>query len=262
MPEFKQEDSTAFKAASQLQDASGRRRVYKTREQTATPQTRSPIPLRSAGGRHDDRETLRSPNPRFPLYIVSKGRVNTRFTSRALEATRTVLHRRGARARRVRSGDRPEENSRSIKLFNATTIRSTASAFGRAAPQPACNFARARARERRRFTRSWTITFAGSFAFTITQGPRRRRYRFSLDEDFVSRYENVGIAGPNYFIAASRKTKIALRFTNTRIYSRNLIRTDLSLRQRGRYNEDTDLSLRYSRAVGRRCSSTRFFSTR
>lgn len=35
---------------------------------------------------------------------------------------------------------------------------------------------------------------------------------------------------------------------NTRIYSCNLIRTDLPLRWRGRYNEDTDLSLRLLKA--------------
>jgi len=63
-------------------------------------------------------------------------------------------------------------------------------------------------------------------------------------EDFVLRYENVAIAGPNYFMFASRKSKMAAFVLNTRIYSCNLIRNDAPYRWRGRYNEDTDLSIR------------------
>lgn len=63
-------------------------------------------------------------------------------------------------------------------------------------------------------------------------------------EDFVSRYANVAMAGPNYFMFASRKAKVPPFTLNTRIYSCNLIRNDLPYRWRGRYNEDTDLSLR------------------
>ena len=64
-------------------------------------------------------------------------------------------------------------------------------------------------------------------------------------EDFVLRYTNVGMAGPNYLMFASRKSPNRNPFVlNTRIYSCNLIRNALSYRWRGRYNEDTDLSLR------------------
>jgi len=63
-------------------------------------------------------------------------------------------------------------------------------------------------------------------------------------EDFTLRYENVAMAGPNYEMFAPRKTKVPPFVLNTRIYSCNLIRNDLSYRWRGRYNEDTDLSLR------------------
>jgi hypothetical protein len=67
-------------------------------------------------------------------------------------------------------------------------------------------------------------------------------------EDFVLRYANVAMAGPNYFMFASRKSKMPPFITNTRIYSCNLIRNDTSFRWRGRYNEDTDLSLRMLKA--------------
>jgi len=62
-------------------------------------------------------------------------------------------------------------------------------------------------------------------------------------EDFVLRYTNVAMAGPNYFFFAPRKTKQPPFITNTRIYSCNFIRNDIQFRWRGRYNEDTILSL-------------------
>ena len=63
-------------------------------------------------------------------------------------------------------------------------------------------------------------------------------------EDFCERYTNVAMAGPNYFMFAVRKSKDTPPFyLNTRIYSCNLIRNDYPRRWRGRYNEDTILSL-------------------
>ena len=67
---------------------------------------------------------------------------------------------------------------------------------------------------------------------------------FRVMEDFVERYENVLMAGPNYEQFVSRKSKYPPFVLNTRIYSCNLIRNDAPYRWRGRYNEDTDLSLR------------------
>ena len=46
-----------------------------------------------------------------------------------------------------------------------------------------------------------------------------------------------------FFAGGSRRKKPPYRL-NTRIYSCNLIRNDVPYRWRGRYNEDTDLSLR------------------
>ncbi|MAE54572.1 MAG: hypothetical protein CMK23_01115 [Porticoccaceae bacterium] len=68
---------------------------------------------------------------------------------------------------------------------------------------------------------------------------------FRASEDFVDRYENIAMSGFEYrfFAGGSRRKKPPYR-TNTRIYSCNLIRNDVPYRWRGRYNEDTDLSLR------------------
>ena len=67
---------------------------------------------------------------------------------------------------------------------------------------------------------------------------------FSAMEDFVDRYSNVPIAGPNYnaFVKSTEPTP-PFR-TNTRIYSCLLIDNHAGYRWRGRYNEDTDICLR------------------
>lgn len=67
-------------------------------------------------------------------------------------------------------------------------------------------------------------------------------------EMFVERYENVAMAGPNYFMFAYRRERRPPFILNTRIYSCNLIRNDVPFRWRGRYNEDTILSLDMLRA--------------
>jgi len=67
---------------------------------------------------------------------------------------------------------------------------------------------------------------------------------FHVIESFVMRYENIAQAGMNYAIfCPSTEGRPPLIF-NTRIYSCILIRNDIPYRWRGRYNEDTDLSLR------------------
>jgi hypothetical protein len=61
---------------------------------------------------------------------------------------------------------------------------------------------------------------------------------------FVDRYENIAISGFNYDFFAKARQKIPAYYMNTRIYSCILIKNDIPYRWRGRYNEDTDLSLR------------------
>ena len=67
---------------------------------------------------------------------------------------------------------------------------------------------------------------------------------FRACEDFVDRYTNVYLAGPAYDFFALAKTLMPPFVRNTRIYSVLLIQNDMPYRWRGRYNEDTDLSLR------------------
>ncbi len=72
---------------------------------------------------------------------------------------------------------------------------------------------------------------------------------FRAAEDFVDRYENVALAGFSYRFEGFQQRAINPPFQlNGRIYSCILIKNDLPLRWRGRFNEDTDLSLRCLKA--------------
>ena len=67
---------------------------------------------------------------------------------------------------------------------------------------------------------------------------------FRAAEDFVDRYENIAIAGFNYYSFCKSTDSVPAFSLNTRIYSCILIKNDVPYRWRARYNEDTDLSLR------------------
>ncbi len=71
---------------------------------------------------------------------------------------------------------------------------------------------------------------------------------FRVIEDLTLRYENVPLSGMQYEMFTPCLAKIAPLVINTRIYSCILIQNSLPFRWRGRYNEDTDLSLRVLKA--------------
>lgn len=67
-------------------------------------------------------------------------------------------------------------------------------------------------------------------------------------ERFADQYANVAIAGLNYEFFADRRTVSPPFRANTRVYSCILIDNAIPFRWRGRYNEDTDLCLRALKA--------------
>lgn len=71
---------------------------------------------------------------------------------------------------------------------------------------------------------------------------------FRVMEDYVLRYDNIAMAGPQYTKFIPYKDLRKPLEWNTRLYSCNLIRNDIPFRWRCRYNEDTDLSLRILKA--------------
>jgi len=66
---------------------------------------------------------------------------------------------------------------------------------------------------------------------------------FRCCEDFTDRYSNIGLSGMNYHSFCKATDPIPPFYLNTRIYSCILIDNTLPYRWRGKFNEDTDLSL-------------------
>lgn len=193
--------------------------------------------------------------PKYPLYIVSKGRWQSRLTMKALERMglpyfvvveaqeaddyRAVLDPTLATVLIL-----DPTYQRDYDVFAETPgVTSTGSG-------PARNFAWDHA-SANGAARHWVIddNIAGFFRLNNNlKVPVRTGSVFRAMEDFVDRYVNVAMAGPQYFRFVPRKDVHPPFTLNTRIYSCNLIRNDVPFRWRGRYNEDTDLSLRMLKA--------------
>lgn len=62
-------------------------------------------------------------------------------------------------------------------------------------------------------------------------------------EDYCDRFQNLGMAGPQYAMFVTRKKGYQRVIWNTRIFSCNLIRNDIPFRWRSRFNDDVILSL-------------------
>lgn len=96
--------------------------------------------------------------------------------------------------------------------------------------------------------RHWTVD-DNIQSFCRTNMTRRLQVKggnfFNAMEDFVDRYDNIAMAGPHHvgFVKVGW-SDIPAFLLNTRVYSCILLDTTLDYRWRGRYNEDTDLSLR------------------
>lgn len=66
---------------------------------------------------------------------------------------------------------------------------------------------------------------------------------FRCMEDFVDRYENVALAGPNYEMFAPNGTQCPPFWVNTHVYSCTLVNAAIPFRWRSCLNDDTDLCL-------------------
>lgn len=190
-------------------------------------------------------------NPQFPLYIPSKGRFNIRLTSDYLSVMgvphNIVVEEQEYDDYLSETKDNPyvtllildKKYQDEYETFD--TLGDTKSK----GPGAARNFA-------------WDHSTANGFSHhwvmddNIMSFRRMNKNRqikvstgaiFKAMEDFVLRYKNVAMAGPQYFMFAPRKAKLPPFTVNTRIYSCNFIKNDVPFRWRGRYNEDTDLSL-------------------
>jgi hypothetical protein len=188
-------------------------------------------------------------NPRYPIYIVSKGRADSRLTSKALESINVPYYIIVER----------DEYDLYAKVIHPDKILTLPPQYheqyepcdehGRTkplGPGPARNFAWDIS-SLSGYQRHWVMDdniasfnrLNRNLMVKVTNGAI-----FAAAEDFTDRYTNLAIAGFNYDFFAKAKEPLPAFVLNTRIYSCLLIDNALPYRWRGRYNEDTDLSLR------------------
>jgi hypothetical protein len=188
--------------------------------------------------------------PQFPLYIPSKGRHEYMVTSKALSKM-GVRHYVIAEPqevdayRRASSGLLCDIIELDLSFKENYELCDSLGLSKSTGPGPARNFAWEHSKALG-FDWHWVMDDNLQYFARMTRNERIKTNSPAMwraMEDFVLRYKNVGMAGPNYSMFAFGASKLPPFITNTRIYSCNLIRNDLIYRWRGRYNEDTILSL-------------------
>lgn len=187
-------------------------------------------------------------NPEYPIYIVSKGRWDSRLTSKALERMGVpyfiiVEEQEWRNYAEVIDSQKililPQAYLDNYDTFDGVQINKGSGS--------ARNFAWDHSMLKIGAKRHWVLDdniphfgrINKNLLIRVTSGTI-----FMCAEDFVDRYENVALAGFNYDFFAQTRTKLKPFVLNTRIYSVLLIDNLIPYRWRGRFNEDTDLSLR------------------
>lgn len=175
-------------------------------------------------------------NPSYPVYIISKGRWESRATIKALTKIGVPFH----------VVIEPQEYDQYAAVVDPETILTLPFSDLGQGSIPARNWVWEHAISAGA-DRHWILDdnlyyffrLTGNIKYQVDSGAA-----FKAIEDFVDRYENVALAGMQYEMFAPRIEKHKPFILNTRIYSCILIKNDIPYRWRGRYNEDTDLSLR------------------
>lgn len=175
-------------------------------------------------------------NPKYPVYIISKGRWELRHTSRALELRRIPY----------RIVIEPQEYDQYAAVINPDRILVLPFSNLGQGSIPARNWvwehSIAVGAERH-----WILDDNISHFYRMHQNVRyytKSGTTFRVIEDWCDRYENIALAGMQYKMFSNQNRHMPPVLLNTRIYSCILVKNDLPYRWRGRYNEDTDLSLR------------------
>lgn len=175
-------------------------------------------------------------NPKYPIYIISKGRWQSRLTSKALEEMKVPY----------RIVIEPQEFEQYASVIDESKIIVLPFSNLGQGSIPARNFVWEHSLNEGH-ERHWILDdnirafrrYNDDIKYIVISGTI-----FKCAEDFTDRYENVAISGFQYssFMAYNRQKR---PFTiNTRVYSCLLIKNDIDYRWRGKYNEDTDLSIR------------------
>ena len=179
-------------------------------------------------------------NPKYTVYIISKGRWESRQTSIGLEKMKVPYY----------IVIEPHEYKQYSKYIDKKKILVLPFSNLGQGSIPARNWVWQHSKskgDKRHWIMDDNIPYFNrlnrNYQIRVTSGTI-----FKIMEDFVDRYENVALAGPSYDFFTIAKTKMPPFVINTRIYSVILIKNDIDFKWRGRYNEDTDLSLRVLKA--------------
>jgi hypothetical protein len=180
--------------------------------------------------------------PEHPMYIVSKGRADSMFTSRSLSRME-IPHYIVIEPQDLDSYDAALDN---FNMRDYVTLLVAPFSNHGDGPGRARNWAWDHSISIGA-TSHWVLDDNISDFYRLHNNERIRfesGVGFQVMEDFVGRYDNVYIAGPQYRFFIDPNQKYPAYVANTRIYSTLLIRNDCKHRWRGRYNEDTDICLR------------------
>ncbi len=175
-------------------------------------------------------------NPRYPVYIISKGRWESRLTSKALEA-RSVPYRIVIEPQEYEQYAAVIDPAKILVLPFSNLGQGSISARNWVWEHSTSEGA----------ARHWILDDNVRNFFRLYKNelyPTKSGTTFATIEDWCDRYTNIALAGMQYLMFSTRKAKIDPVRLNTRIYSMILIQNNIPYRWRGRYNEDTDLSLR------------------
>jgi len=177
-------------------------------------------------------------NPRYPIYILSKGRWEARITSKWFEYMKVPYYI-------VIEPQEYEQYSSVIARHKIIVLPFSNLGLGGI---PARNFIWEHAKSSG-VKRHWIMddNIRGFQRFNHNQKVLVDNGAiFAAMEDWVDRYENIAIAGPHYdyFVVRKQAATINPYLLNSRVYSCLLIQNDLPYRWRGKYNEDTDLCIR------------------
>lgn len=190
--------------------------------------------------------------PRHPVYIVSKDRSASMKTSRAL-ASMNVPHYIAIE---------PQDEDKYETALDHFDIRSHVTLL----VAPFSNHGDGPGRARNwcwdhsvsiGANKHWILDDNINHFYRLNRNVRIRVDSgaiFRAAEDFVDRYENVPVSGFQYRFFIAPESAYPAFVKNTRIYSTLLIDNKCPYRWRGRYNEDTDLSLRILKDTSELCT--------
>lgn len=179
-------------------------------------------------------------NPKYPVYVISKGRAKRCLTARELTLMNVPFYL---------VVEPQEEEEYRQEWPNANIIVTPFSNLGQGSI-PVRNFVWEHSISNGD-KRHWILddNLEGFHRLNRNMKPKVMDGTiFRCCEDFTERYSNVPISGMNYYSFCKTTDRVPPYYLNTRVYSCILINNSLEFRWRGKYNEDTDLCLRTLKA--------------